>query len=103
MPKAAPVENLAEVDSEPNGWLIPRGPGDPVAAVCGKQHVVASTEFALALAVDPQPCRAAEQQNPLVMVLVIGRIHGRCLAVDTIRSIRAPFRDRSSVNSSFSD
>lgn len=51
--EAVSVEELAEVDGKPDGWLVFRGPGDPMETACGKQHVVARTEIALAFPVDP--------------------------------------------------
>jgi hypothetical protein len=47
----------------------------------GDQQIVAGTQIALALSVDPQARRPTQQQHPLIMGLIIGGVHRGGLAI----------------------
>ena len=59
--------------------------------------MVAWAKVTLAFAVDPQARRAGEEQDPFIMVLIIGFVCWHGLTGRDVRSIRTPLRESSSV------
>src|SRR6478735_4499080 len=72
--------NSAQVYGQPNRGPTVRRPRHTMKTMRRDQDMVARTKVTLALAVDPQPRRAGEEQDPFIMVLIIWFVRRRGLA-----------------------